>query len=288
MKYSSRITKTRNNAGLLGQIGRINDIIEKYGDCGTGISKITVIPNGKGGFNAEWSDNNGEGDVLVKGSELKRLLTSIARKLGTGSSEFRDVVDAVEDIDGDIDFNAELGESAFNNHCNEMLVLFNKDIDDKKDKDEPVVTSPALDGFTQAVNGVLSGIGASPMLPAVASGTDTTEPLQVTNGDSDDAEISLKDDKDGNLSVGEGQVGFEKVGNSLRIVFKDISVTLERKAVLALRDFVEDMDIDDQHGMMENEDDDDDSDDSDDDSDDDNEEDNDSDDDSDDDDDEDN
>lgn len=256
MKYSSRITKTRNNAGLLGQIGRINDIIEKYGDCGTGITKITVIPNGKGGFNAEWSDENGEGEVLIKGSELKRLLTSIARKLGTGSSEFRDVVDAVEDIDGDINIGSEIGESVFNNHCNEMLVLFNKGAEDEK-KDEPAATAPALDGFTQAINGVLSGIGASPILPAVASGTDTVEPLEVTNKDSDDAEINLKGDTDGNLSVGEGQVGFEKVGNTLRIVFKDISVTLEKKAVLALRDFVEDMDLDDSPGMMADDDDDD-------------------------------
>ena len=257
MKYTSRITKTRNNAGLLGQIGRINDMLENFGDCGTGITKILVIPNGRGGFNAEWTDGDGDsdGETTINGKDLKKILTSIARKIGSNSGELRDAMVAANSIEG------EVTESAFNRHCNEMLVLFNK----KPEEDETVdhqPVGPEPDGFTQAINDVLGGIGVNPILP-VAGGSDTVEPLKVDNKDSDDAEINLKDDKDGSLSVGEGQVGFEKVGNSLRIVFKDISVTLERKAVLALRDFVEDMDIDDEPGMMDNEEDSDDSDDND-------------------------
>lgn len=248
MKYTCRVTKIRsNNNDILGQIGRINDMINTYGDNGLGISTISISANPRGGFNASWSDSNGEGEISINGKDFRKLLTSYSRKISSYRGEFGDAIDAIPEKT-----NIPVAESMFNRECNEMLVLFNKTNDDKESLDnnaEPVINT---DGFTQALNNVISSFGLEEL--PVIQGRDTAEPLEVKNSDSDNAEINLDTSSDGTLEVGDGQVGFEKVDDTLRIVFKDISVTLERKAVLALRDFVMDMDIDDEksHGMMDN------------------------------------
>ena len=135
----------------------------------------------------------------------------------------------------------------FDKQFNEMLVLINKKKDGEENKAIEPETIPT-DGFTNAVNDLMSTIaGDSPnphdlIKAKVLTGSDEPAPADEIGKSapaSEDEDEIETGESDGNLEVGDGQVGFEKDGDKLRIVFKDASITLSGKSLMALRDFID-------------------------------------------------
>lgn len=127
----------------------------------------------------------------------------------------------------------------FDKQFNEMLVLINKKKDGEENKSAEPETIPT-DGFTNAVNDLMSTIAGDS--PKVLTGSDEPAPADEIGKSapaSEDEDEIETGESDGNLEVGDGQVGFEKDGDKLRIVFKDASITLSGKSLMALRDFID-------------------------------------------------